>query len=254
MPDVRTIDEVIEQLDRIIATATAEGSRLGLFAAMYRQVTLRVKQGIAAGFFDDGPRMERLDVRFASRYFDALATWQAGGAPSRCWKLALEASHRTDLVILQHLLLGMNAHINFDLAIAAATLFPDGALPALRADFDRINQVLAGMISEVSRVLDRFSPMLKLIDRFDNAIEDAVVNFSIRAARDDAWQHAALLAVAPPDQRPVTLQIIDAKTTFLGRLIAEPGRMLTALLDAVYLQESDDIAAVIQALNAITAG
>jgi hypothetical protein len=30
--------------------------------------------------------------------------------------------------------------------------------------------------------------------------------------------------------------------------------MLTALLDAVYLQESDDIAAVIQALNAITAG
>jgi hypothetical protein len=80
------------------------------------------------------------------------------------------------------------------------------------------------------------------------------VNFSIRAARDDAWQHAALLAVEPPDQQRATIEIIDAKTAFLGRLIAEPGRMLTALLDAVYLQESDDIAAVIQALNAITAG
>ena len=42
---------------------------------------------------------------------------------------------------------------------------------------------------------------------------------------------------------------IDAKTAFLGRLIAEPGRALTALLDAVNLEESRDIAAVIDAFG-----
>jgi hypothetical protein len=250
MPDAHNIDDVIHELDAIVAAAIAEPSRHGFFAAMYRHVTLRIRQRIADGFFDDGPRMDRFTTTFANRYVDALTTWQTTGAPTRSWKVALDATHRTDLLILQHLVLGMNAHINLDLAIAAATVSPGDALPALHADFQRINQILAETLDDTERVLGQFSPLLQLLARFGDATEDAIANFSIRAARDDAWLHATLLAIESPDQQRATISIIDAKTAFLGRLIAEPGRALTALLDAVHLEESRDVAAVIQAFGA----
>ena len=62
-----TLDEVIAQLDEILVWSETEDSRLGYFPAPYRKVTIRVKDEIAAGTFDDRPRMERLNVAFANR-------------------------------------------------------------------------------------------------------------------------------------------------------------------------------------------
>jgi hypothetical protein len=253
MPGANNIDEVVAALDRIIAAALAERSRIGFFAALYRQVTLRVRQGIADGFFDDGPRMERLDTVFANRYLDALAAWQIGTRPSKCWRVAFDATHRTDLLILQHLLLGINAHINLDLGVAAAQVAPGAALHALHADFDRINQILSTLTDEVKVVLEQFSPLLHLIDGVGDEFDDAIVNFSLTGARDDAWLHAQILAAESPTFQAATIAVIDAKTRFLARLVADPGRLVTALLETVSLQESDDIPAIILALNSIVA-
>lgn len=246
-----TIDQVLQELDVIIAGAITGSSRLGFFAALYRQVTLRVKQGIAAGLFDDGPRMAKLDAVFANRYLSALAAWQADGAPSQCWLLAFQAAARDDLIILQHLLLGINAHINLDLGVAAATVCPGAALPGLHADFNRINDILGALTKDVQIALARFSPLIHLLDEVGGAVEDELVNFSVTIARDDAWRHAELLASQTPDQQAATIEVIDDKTTFLGRLIADPGRALTLVPDAVHLAESNDIPAIIAALNSI---
>jgi hypothetical protein len=251
---VKTIDQVIAQLDDIVASAIANANRLGLFAALYRQVTLKVKQGIAAGMFEDGPRMAALDMTFACRYLDALATWQAGGTPSRCWQLAFDASKRTDLILIQHLLLGMNAHINLDLGVAAATVCPGPALDGLHTDFDRINQVLATLTDRVKHVLAEFSPLMHLLDdggRLGDKLEDEIVNFSMTEARDDSWQHAQLLAPLPAAAQAGAISVLDDKAVFLGRLVAAPGRIATAVLDTVHLQESQDISAVIRALDAM---
>jgi hypothetical protein len=209
---------------------------------------VRVRQRIADGFFDDGPRMERLDTVFANRYLDALASWHAGGSPSQCWEFAFAATQRTDLIILQHLLLGINAHINLDLGIAAAVVSPGPALTALQADFDRINQILSGLTDEVKQVVAGFSPALHLLDEVCSPAEDAIVNFSMNEARRDAWQHAQVLAAEPAALHGATIEVLDSKATFLARLVADPGRLLTTVLDAVHLGESTEIAAVIRAL------
>src|SRR6266851_378283 len=62
----QTIDDVLIELDQIILRARNERSRLGFFPTLYRNVTIRVKEGIAAGAFEDGARMEKLDVTFAN--------------------------------------------------------------------------------------------------------------------------------------------------------------------------------------------
>ena len=69
-----TIDEVITALEQIMDTCTRTGNRLGYFAALYYKVTCRVREGIRNQEFEDGARMERLDVTFANRYLQA---WQA---------------------------------------------------------------------------------------------------------------------------------------------------------------------------------
>ena len=66
-----TIDEVISALDDILAISKVKKSRAGYFAALYRKVTLAVKNGIASGIYEDGKRMEKLDVIFANRYLAA---------------------------------------------------------------------------------------------------------------------------------------------------------------------------------------
>ncbi len=70
----QSIDEVLAELDHIIAEAAEQGRRLGYFAALYRDVTARVDAAIEAGEFQDNARMARLDVAFAHRYLDALKT------------------------------------------------------------------------------------------------------------------------------------------------------------------------------------
>src|SRR3954465_14405752 len=97
------IDQVLERLDAIIDRAIVERDRLGFFAVLYRTVTAAVKEGIAAGRFADGPRMERLDIVFANRYLAAFDHHRRGQSSTRSWKAAFAAGSSRRAVIMQHL-------------------------------------------------------------------------------------------------------------------------------------------------------
>src|SRR5688500_6451312 len=82
------IEEVLARLDAIVAEARRERLRAGYFAALYRGVTARVRDGIVRGDFEDGERMARLDVAFANRYLEAHHRFRAGEPTSKCWHVA----------------------------------------------------------------------------------------------------------------------------------------------------------------------
>src|SRR5215204_4840384 len=157
-----TIDEVIEHLDDLIAHARRAKSRLGYFAALYRKVTIKVKEGILAGRFEDAARMERLDVMFANRYLDALERYRRGEEPGKCWRTSFRAAESWHPIVLQHLLLGINAHINLDLGVAAAQISPGGQLAGLRRDFDSINDILGAMLDDLEDCLWLVSPSTRM--------------------------------------------------------------------------------------------
>ena len=73
-----SISDVLARLKTIIEWARANNSPLGYFPVVYHLMTEAVQRGIETGVFDDSPRMEKLDVVFAQRYFDAFDAWQAG--------------------------------------------------------------------------------------------------------------------------------------------------------------------------------
>src|SRR5690606_31257892 len=148
------VDDVLDILDVMVADATVAADRRGYFAALYRQVTVEVRRGIAAGVFDDGARMSVFDAAFANRYFDACVA----PVPPRSWRVAFAAAESESPIVLPHLLLGINAHINLDLGVVTGTMFRGGALAGFRDDFDRINDILAGLIPRTRQVVAGFSP------------------------------------------------------------------------------------------------
>ncbi|MDH5674400.1 MAG: DUF5995 family protein [Myxococcales bacterium] len=246
---MQDIDHVIQRLDEIVDWARENQRAEGYFAALYRRVTARVRDGIRSGFFDDGPRMERLDVVFARRYLDAFDARQAGRATTQSWEVAFDMAGRYRPIVLQHLLGGMNAHINLDLGIAAASVAPGDQLPALHDDFLKINQVLAALVDSTKDQLARIWPPLKLIDWLSGPVEDAIVNFSMGLARDGAWEFAEQLAPLPEQRWQEPIARRDAlMATKVAPLVYNPGWLASTLLLGIRLGERGDVADKLDAL------
>ena len=236
-----------------MAAARSRGDRLGWFAAMYGQTTRTVRDHVAAGRFDDAERMCGFVERFAARYLGPLAAWQAGLPVPKSWRIAFHASAQRESVILQHLLLGINAHVNLDLAVVAAEACPGDEIDGLRNDFLRVNEILGALMPGVRACIGRFSPLLDVLDRVGGGEDDEVLNFSVKVARDEAWSQALTLApVDDPARRQAMVDSLDRRVAVLGKLVASPGGLLQRAVDVVAATESDDVVAVLDALTRVT--
>ncbi len=245
---IQTIDEVIGALDAIIQRAWDERNRVGYFAALYRRVTRAVKAGIANNQFSDGRRMETLDVVFANRYLDALAAYQAKQDPSRCWKVAFDACTDDSRIVLQHLLAGMNAHINLDLGVASAQVCPGDCIEGLKSDFEMINTVLAAQVGAVESEMSTISPLINTLSHVGLKSETTMINFNIGLARQAAWFAAERLAKEPAILHDVTIDGIDLAVSVEGQAILHPPFKGPAL-QAIRAVEEPDIRRVIEILK-----
>ena len=246
------IEGVLAALRTVVDEAVQRGSRVGYFAALYRQVTLAVAQGLADGVFDDGPRLSRFDAEFGNRYLSALRRWQA--APDddtvpRCWRLAFAACEESGPVIVQQLVLGVNAHINLDLAVAAARTCPGETILDLRGDFDRINAILAGVMVRFDAVIARFSPLLGGLDTVVGRIDEDILGFTLEKARAEAWEAAVLLATQPPAAQQATERMLDRSATGIARVVLSPPWPVPAALDVVRWTERAPVPEVVLGLD-----
>ncbi|HEX2489441.1 MAG TPA: DUF5995 family protein [Blastocatellia bacterium] len=246
----KNIDEVIARLTDIIDISRQEPGRLGYFAALYRKVTINVKHGILNGRFEDGARIERLDVNFANRYLEAYELHRKGEFPTASWQVSLEAARHWRPLILQHLLLGINAHINLDLGIAAVETSPRDQLAPLKHDFDMINRILAELVQPVQDEIGKVSPWIGFLERIDPSADDAIINFSLDRARSSAWNLAVRLNSLGENERIAEVKLRDLEISALGRLVYKPpGVFLNLGMLAIRLRESNDVSRVIDTLS-----
>jgi Family of unknown function (DUF5995) len=246
----QSIDEVITQLSDIIDRSRSESIRIGYFATLYRKVTISVRQGVLNRRFEDGARMERLNVNFANRYLEAYELHRNGETPTSSWQISFEAAGHWRPLILQHLLLGANAHINLDLGIAAVETSPGDQLPQLKQDFDLINKILADLVQPVQDKIGDVSPWIGFLERIDPSADDAIINFSMARARASAWNFAVRLNSLGENERIAAMKQRDQEIAALGRLVYKPpGVLLNLGIMAIRLRESNDIAKVIDTLS-----
>lgn len=246
----RGVSSVLEALEAVIEESWRTRSRDGYFACLYHKVTQKVAEGIATGFFDDPERMERLDIAFAQRYFDARDALRTGRRPTRSWEIVFEAARQRRHVIAQHLLVAINAHINLDLGIATARVSTQLDLPSFRDDYVRVNRVLFALLDELQDGLGSVSPWMSRLDRLGLGMDELCMRSGIAFARSQAWELAEALVAVPEEERWPLIAERDAWTARLGKLLCHRLSALHAANRLVAWREPRDQRLVIDALAA----
>ncbi|WP_372755965.1 DUF5995 family protein [Mariniflexile sp.] len=248
--EAKTIDEVIVLLEEIIQTSKIEESTLGYFAALYQRVTIAVKEKLYQNYFDDDVRMEQLDVIFANRYLVAYSNYKQGIKNTKSWDIAFKLAQNNELIVLQHLVLGMNAHINLDLGIAATQVSHSSEMTQLQSDFNKINELLASLVDEIKSDLSLvWRPLVWILKRVKK-VDNFVINFSMGIARDGAWKFANELAFETdkPNQDQVIL-LRDDKIAELAEQILCKGALEKFLFKIIRFTESGSVSKKIDLLN-----
>lgn len=246
-----SIDESIVQVTHIINWAKEHNSRLGYFAALYRKVLTATKKSVENNTFDNKIRMERLAVVFANRYINACYQHQTGQTPTQSWLVAFNGAQAWRLIVLQHLLLGMNAHINLDLGIAVADTTPAEELPDMKPDFDKINLLLASMVEEVLQELAEIWPLQRIFSQYLGDIDNDIINFSMRKAREAAWSFAESLApLSESDElRQQRILTKDQAVASFSAVITHPGFVKSSVGILIRLGERGSIRQIIEILE-----
>ena len=245
----KTIDEVIENLDLIIKQSINHNNYLGIFAYVYQRTTIEIKDGITTGRFQNPQRMEKFDVTFANLYIEAYQNFKNGIAVSNSWAYAFD-SKDDSLALIQHILLGMNAHINLDLAVAAVKVTTGKEILNLKSDFMIVNQILAQLTNTIQQGLGKASFIMKLLDLFGFRKDEKIINFSIKKARDFAWINALELAFLDKDDRKHRIEEIDIRVLELSKMIKHPpGRFLSVVLKLISRFEKKDIGKLIEKIR-----
>jgi hypothetical protein len=245
----KSIDEVLSELDRIIDSTVAENNSLGIFAYVYRRTTAQIKQAIQAKLFEDNDRMELMDIAFANLYLTAYQNYSNKQACAASWEVAFKAKLEK-ITIIQHLMLGMNAHINMDLGIAAATFSPGLSMAALKNDFMKVNQILNNLTNEMQARVAKVSKLMVILDWMGKNTDEQIINFSMVKAREQSWDLACVLSDANDTEKKSIIRVADLATTGLGNIVkSPPGKLLNMVLKLIGYFEEKNIKTIINKLE-----
>lgn len=194
------IEELIARMTALAEPLQAAGDQRQYFHATYMRTTIAVAGELRRGGFADPGWVERWDVAFANLYLEALETEMAGLRPTRPWAIAFGAP--ASLPPLRHVLLGMNAHINYDLPQALVAVITDeefddaAVLAAPEADHRAIDGVLASRVAAEDDELTTLSGSAPLLDRLLRPFNRLGTQRFLREARQKVWANAIALSRA----------------------------------------------------------
>jgi len=221
------LDQMRQRLDALPA-----GDVQRHFLGTYLRTTAAVGQALDRGVFEDPGWVEEWDVVFAHLYLDAHDASLAGGPVARPWRLAFDAP--AQLHPLQHVLLGVNAHVNYDLPQALLGVitvddFGDAELlDRRRRDHENIDGVLASRVAAEDNEL----PVGTLVDRLLTPLNRLASKRFLREARQKVWHNTYELhtaRVAGPDAYRVRLAELELLSSAKIADLLAPGQVLLRL-------------------------
>ena len=230
------IDDLIARMAAVGEPLERAGDKRRYFHATYQRTTIAVAEEIKRGGFADPGWVEEWDVAFAGLYLDALEADLAGHRPSRPWAIAFGAP--AGLPPLRQVLLGMNAHINFDLpqaivAVISDEQFGNATLIARRAaDHRAIDGVLASRVAAEDDELAALPGPAPLLDRLLAPLNRLGTQRFLREARQKVWANATALSLArrqgPDAYARVLAQLEELSAAKVIQLQA-PGQVILKL-------------------------
>jgi hypothetical protein len=148
-------------MQELVQTWEAASDRRAIFLNCYLLMTRNMLTAVDADEFIDRDWVYALLHRFADCYFGALEAYEQGNAGTPAvWQTAHDATREPQTHILQNMLLGINAHINYDLVLTLVDMLEPGwaQLSSLQrarryTDHCRVNAVIGRTVDVVQERL-----------------------------------------------------------------------------------------------------
>jgi hypothetical protein len=237
-----TVDDVVLGISLLEADLRARRDRRSVFATAYLAISLEMRSRLQAGFFLDNDWVARYLVAFANLYRQAWVGYAGGlGQPvPKAWRISFETSASGRGLVMQDLLLGLNAHINYDLPLALLSVGIDPDRAARLADHTAVNLALRDATDPLQLSIARYyAPLLRLLDEAARRLDEEVSNFSIEKARQASWLAAVSLVNAQDEAERQGLRAsLDDRTAVLARLMLHPRLAFPGLWTLLRLAEN----------------
>lgn len=220
-----------DRMSTLIKRWEQDGDRRVIFLSCYTLMTGNMLIAVRKGEFQDAEWVTTLIHHFADYYFNALDAYDssAGSLPA-VWRLTHDAAVDQETKVLQNLLLGVNAHINYDLALAVTDLleleWPDlseNEREVRYIDYCYVNKIIAETIDSVQdQVVERYSPIMDVVDIAFGPMDEWFTSQMVNHWRDEAWQHAVnMLNSQRDDRREKMCEVLEASALVKARLISK---------------------------------
>ena len=187
---LETLQEILDRLP-----PSPRNNRVAAFNTLYLTITQRVAAHLRGPEVKDARWLEVLDVEFARLYFNALASWGVPGADTPdAWQVLFSRAHDDKMSTLEASVLGVNAHINHDLALALINTWRrlgyTGDGPQ-HPDYLLVNKIF---YHEIPLLRRRFANAWQMeIDRCVGDLDDWSQRVLVRTTRAWAWEQAERL-------------------------------------------------------------
>jgi hypothetical protein len=195
---------VIDRMEEIDQRLIADNDERRHFHGAYLRSTRAVMEDAVAGRFRDPEWAERWGLAFAELYVDAFTMWEEGDDPPGPWRVAFDASKEADLPPVRHALLGINAHINYDLpqallaVITDDELHDDDVMAVRAADHAHVDSILVRRVPEEDkRIAEVEEPGDRTtVDRLMSPFNRAGTRRFLKDGREKVWRNTHLLGAA----------------------------------------------------------
>lgn len=198
-----------------------------IFLTCYAMMTQNMLTALARGEFADRVWVSALLHRFAEYYFEALDAYDRRADVPMVWRQAFETCTRPRVHVIQHLLLGVNAHINYDLVLVLVEMLRDEwpqlspeQARARYADHLHVNQVIYDTLDRVQdEVVERYSKSMALVDKAFLRADEWLLYRLIRTWREQVWNNAHLLMTCDAAQASSIQEAVSARAVRRGQAL-----------------------------------
>jgi hypothetical protein len=232
----KDIEEAIPCMQRALHYFHENDDYRAIFLRTYYIITLNVHAAIHQYgdyknpiFFDAGWVSSQAGW-FSSLYFQSLTTFDRDLESERAWKLAHGMAKAKKSTVLQDLMLGLNAHVNYDLAYGTyLTLKQHGdeaahlLLPRRKFDHDQVNNILVRSMSQIARTISRdYGGGILLLQNLMRGLDIALTGTGLKYYRERVWWSAiSFLTTADDEERRLVHNKLDWESVRVAKLIAD---------------------------------
>ena len=191
-----SVEEAYRGLRELERLFRERGDRRAVFLTVYVRVTREVAAGIERDEFENPGWVADYLVAFANFYRRALFDFETGDVESvpRAWRLSFRATAATDALVIQCAVLGINAHVNYDLALALREAGIDRDRAAKYRDHRRINRTLWRLVDEtLDRLAEAYAPGLATVAEVAGPLGERAWFLALALGREGAWWAAVAL-------------------------------------------------------------